>query len=291
MTLPPLAAETIFTIGGFPVTNSFINAVIASVVFIILAILIRRKITDVPGRLQNAVEMLFDFLLNFFDQVTNDREKSKRFLPFVGTLFVFILVSNWMGLLPGTGTIGRWLIHEGNLELIPLLRPATSDLNLTLAIALLSVIVSHVMGIVTIGFFVHWNKFIQIGTVFKAVVSLNPVKILTALVEFIVGIIELFSEVAKVVSLSLRLFGNIFAGEVLITVISGLVAYAVPLPFMALELIVGIVQATVFALLTLVYLTVATTRPHGEEEAHGVGVKGGHVSAGWRKGGVAPLHS
>jgi F-type H+-transporting ATPase subunit a len=100
----------------------------------------------------------------------------------------------------------------------------------------------------------------------KALITLNPVKILTALVEFVVGIIELFSEVAKVVSLSLRLFGNIFAGEVLITVISSLFAFALPIPFMALELIVGVVQATVFTLLTLVYLTVATEKPHGDEE-------------------------
>lgn len=266
MTLPPLAAETIFHIGTFPVSNALINSFIAVILFIVVAFLVKRKITDVPGRLQNGAEMIIDFFLGFFDQVTNDREKSKKFLPFVGTLFLFILVSNWMGLLPGTGSIGRWLMHEGHLELIPVLRPAMSDLNLTLAIAALSVVVSHLMGILAIGFFVHWNKFIQIGTVVKAIISLSPVKILTALVEFVVGIIELFSEVAKVVSLSLRLFGNIFAGEVLITVIFSLVSIAVPLPFMALELVVGVVQATVFSLLTLVYLTVATAHPHGDEE-------------------------
>lgn len=245
MTLPPLAAEPIFHIGSFPVTNAYINSTIAVVVFLVLALIIKSSIRDVPGRLQNAVETIFESLLGYFDQVTNDRAKSKRFLPFVGTIFLFILLSNWMGQLPGTGSIGRWLMHEGHLELIPILRPATSDLNLTLAIALLSVVGSHLLGMFTLGFFTHWNKFIQLGVLWKGLKTLNPIHILTALVEFVVGFIELFSEVAKIVSLSLRLFGNIFAGEVLMTVIAGLFAYAMPLPFMALELIVGVVQATV----------------------------------------------
>lgn len=261
----PIAAEPIFHVGSFPVTNAYINSTVALVVFCVFALLIRRRVTKIPGKLQNAAEAVLEFLLGYFDQVTHDREKSKKFLPLCGTLFLFILVSNWMGLLPGTGSIGVWQVHEGHPELVPILRPANSDLNLTLAMAAVSVVASHLIGMFTLGFFVHWNKFIQLGTIWKALVSLKPMNIVTALVEFVVGLIELFSEVAKVVSLSLRLFGNIFAGEVLITVISGLVSFVVPLPFMALELIVGVVQATVFTLLTLVYLTVATTPPHGEE--------------------------
>jgi F-type H+-transporting ATPase subunit a len=264
----PLQAETLFHIGAFPVTNAFVNSTLAAVILIGLAVALRGRVTEIPGKLQNAAEALVEFLLSFFDQVTHDREKSKRFLPLVGTLFAFILLSNWLGLLPGTGTIGVWQMHEGRVELIPFLRSANSDLNLTLAMAVFSVLATHLLGIMTLGFFVHLNKFIQLGTIWKALKSLNPVKILTAVVEFMVGIIELFSEVAKVVSLSLRLFGNVFAGEVLLTVISGLVAFVVPLPFMALELLVGVVQATVFSLLVLVYLTVATEAPHGDEEEH-----------------------
>ena len=266
MNLPPLAAEPLFHIGSFPVTNAYVNSTLALVILVIVAFLIKISLKDVPGRLQSFVETMIETLLGYFDQVTNDREKSKKLLPFVGTVFLFILLSNWLGQLPGTGSIGLWLMHEGHLELIPILRPATSDLNLTLAIALVSVIGSHVLGVFTLGFFTHWNKFIQLGTIWKALKTLSPIKILTALVEFLVGIIELFSEVAKVVSLSLRLFGNIFAGEVLMTVIASLFAYGLPLPFIALEFIVGIVQATVFALLTLVYLTVASSAPHGDEE-------------------------
>lgn len=262
----PIAAETLFHIGAFGVTNTYVNSTVVALLFIGLALALRGRLTKVPGKLQNAFEALLEFLLGYFDQVTHDREKSKRFLPLVGTLFLFILVSNWFGLLPGSGSIGVWQLHEGHLELVPILRSANSDLNLTLAMAVLSVLASHIFGIITLGFFVHVNKFIQLGTIWKAVKSLNPVKILTSIVEFMVGIIELFSEVAKVVSLSLRLFGNVFAGEVLLTVISGLVAYFVPLPFMAMELLVGVVQATVFSLLVLVYLTVATDSPHGDEE-------------------------
>jgi F-type H+-transporting ATPase subunit a len=259
----PIAAEPLFSIGAFPVTNAFINSTVLTVGFVLFSIFLRSNISKIPGRLQNAFEAALDFLLGYFDQVTGNRKKSIRFLPIVGTLFFFILLSNWMGLLPGTGTIGIWQNVHGEMELVPLFRPAGSDLNLTLAMALLSVISSHIIGMVSLGIFVHWNKFIQIGTLWNALKTFNPIKILTGFVEFIVGFIELFSEAAKVVSLSLRLFGNIFAGEVLITVISSLVSFVVPLPFMALELIVGIVQATVFSMLTLVYLTMMSSAPHG----------------------------
>ncbi len=213
-------------------------------------------------------EILLEKLLAFFDQVTGDRDKSRRFLPIAGTFFFFILLSNWMGLLPGTGSIGVWHLVHGELELVPVLRPANSDLNLTLAMALISVIGSHIFGIVSLGFFTHLNKFIQIGTIWRALKTFQPLKILTACVEFIVGIIEIFSECAKIASLSLRLFGNIFAGEVLITVIGSLISVIVPLPFMALELIVGVIQAVVFSLLTVVYLTMSTAAPHGSHEKH-----------------------
>ena len=112
--------------------------------------------------------------------------------------------------------------------------------------------------------FAHIGKFIQIKGIIKSLTK-GPIAIFTAIVEFGVGILEIISEIAKVVSLSLRLFGNIFAGEVLITVIATLVAFAVPTPFMMLELLVGLIQASVFAMLTLVYLTVAVQEPHGTE--------------------------
>ncbi|MEN9558515.1 MAG: hypothetical protein RL141_884 [Candidatus Parcubacteria bacterium] len=261
----PIIAEPIFHLGAFPVTNALINATLLMAALVGFGTYMRGHIREIPGKLQNLLELLIETMLGYFDQVTGSREKSHKFLPFVGSLFVLILLSNWMGLLPGTGSIGVWQEHHGAVELIPVLRPAASDLNLTVAMALLSVIGSHLVGVTAIGFFAHLNRFIQVGSLWKAIVSLKPMKIVVAIVEFFVGLLEVVSEVAKVVSLSLRLFGNIFAGEVLITVMSSLAAFIIPAPFMLLEVLVGIIQASVFAMLTLVYLTVLSEKPH---EAH-----------------------
>lgn len=262
-----VAAEKVFSIGSFPVTNSIVNSWAAVLLFFLLAVLLR-KIKRIPRGIQNTFEALTEFMLDFMDQVTHDRERSTRFLPFVGTLFLFILVSNWMGMLPGVGSLIVRQAIDGQIESVPFFRAATSDLNLTLAIGVVAVVVSHIFGVITIGFFKYWNKFVQLGTIVRAIKAFTresigqaSIGLFTALIEFLVGIIELVSEAAKVVSLSLRLFGNVFAGEVLLTVLASLVAYFVPLPFMALELIVGVIQALVFSMLTLVYLTIATEVP------------------------------
>jgi F-type H+-transporting ATPase subunit a len=265
--LPPLVAEPIFNIGSFPVTNAYINSCVAVVLFIIVGFLLRKRTDMIPRGLQNFAEGALEFVLGYVDGVTHDRKKSMRFLPIVGALFFFILLSNWLGLLPGTGSIGRWLMHEGHLTLVPLFRPANTDLNMTLAMAVFAVAASHVLGIITIGFFKYANKFIKLGDLFHGFKK-GGVNIMVAFIEFGVGLIEIFSEIAKMVSLSLRLFGNVFAGEVLLTVLASLIAYFVPLPFMLLEILVGLIQATVFSMLTLVYLTMATSAIHGHEERH-----------------------
>lgn len=261
MQLPTLAPEVIFHIGKLPVTNTILNVWIAIVIFLIIGIILKRKISLKPGKLQNFWEYFLEILMGYFDQVTGDRKKTLRFLPVVGSVFFFILLSNWLGLIPGTGSI-----HIGEA---PLLRPANTDLNLTVAMAISSVVISHIYGLITVGFFTYANKFIQIGTFIKSLRK-GPIAIFTAIVELAVGFIEIISEFAKVLSLSLRLFGNIFAGEVLMTVISSIIAFLVPTPFMLLEILVGLIQASVFTMLTLVYLTVATSAPHGEhaEEEH-----------------------
>lgn len=256
MHIPELAPEKLFEIGGIPVTNTIVNAWIAIAIFLVLGILIKKSVKLKPGKLQNTCEYFLESLLKYFDQVTGGRKKTLKFLPLVGSIFFFILLSNWLGLLPGTGSIT--LGHN------MLLRPANTDLNLTVAMAMVAVIASHLYGFFAIGFFSYLNKFIQIGTLVKSFRK-GPIAIFTAIIEMMVGLIEIVSEVAKVISLSLRLFGNIFAGEVLLTVMSSLIAVLVPTPFMLLELLVGIIQASVFAMLTLVYMTVATMEPHGEE--------------------------
>jgi F-type H+-transporting ATPase subunit a len=274
LALPPLAAETVFHIGAFNITNSFVNSLLALVVFTIVVLFVRKGMkryyssNNAPRGFMNFFESIVEVMMSYVDQVTGDKKKSLKFLPIVGSFFLFILVANWMGLLPGTGSIYIWGLHHGEVHALPLLRPSNTDLNMTLSMAVLAVAASHILGIATIGFFKYANKFIKLGDIWSAVKSLNPIKILTAFIEFFVGLIEISSEIAKMVSLSLRLYGNIFAGEVLLTVLAGLIAVFIPLPFMALELLVGLIQAVVFSMLTLVYLNLATLEHGHEEEQH-----------------------
>lgn len=268
LALPPIAAEPIFYISNFGVTNTVINSTLTMIGFVIFAFFINLAIKKyklgAPKGLLNFFESILETLFGYFDTVTGDRKKTLRFLPLVGALFLFILISNWIGLLPGIGSIGRYLLHDGHVELIPVFRPSNTDLNMTLAMSVIVVITSHVLGIAMIGFFKYANKFIKFGDIWHAFKSFKLMDIAIAFIEFGVGLLEVISEVAKLLSLSLRLFGNIFAGEVLLTVLAGILPVFLPLPFMALELIVGIVQATVFAMLSLVYLTIATTEVHSQ---------------------------
>ncbi|MFA6485879.1 MAG: F0F1 ATP synthase subunit A [Candidatus Magasanikbacteria bacterium] len=256
MHIPTLAPDILFHIGGYAITNTMVNAWLALIIFLALGIIVKKSVSLRPRGVQNFIEYFLEILLGYFDQVTGDRKMTMRFLPIVGSVFFFILLSNWLGLMPGTGSI-TW---GGKM----LLRPANTDLNLTVAMALTAVVASHLFGLFTVGIFTHLNKFIQLGTLVKSFTK-GPVAILTAIIEVGVGLIEIVSEMAKVLSLSLRLFGNIFAGEVLITVMSSLMGLIVPAPFMLLELLVGLIQAAVFTMLTLVYLTVLSTAPHSEE--------------------------
>ncbi|PJE77182.1 ATP synthase F0 subunit A [Candidatus Uhrbacteria bacterium CG10_big_fil_rev_8_21_14_0_10_48_16] len=265
--LPPAAAEPLFHVGSLPITNAMVNGWIAVVFFVGVAFIASRRKGLVPKGIHNVIEGVIEFMLTEIQKVTGDVKRAKQFLPLVGTIFLFILFSNWLGLLPGTGSIGVWGVHEGHTALIPLLRPAASDLNLTLAIAVFAVLASHLFGLISIGPMSHISKFINIRGIFRSIKK-GPVAIVVAIIEFGVGLIEIVSEIAKVVSLSLRLFGNIFAGEVLLTVMLGLLAYFLPIPFMFLEILVGMIQATVFAMLTLAYLTVATEDHGHEEESH-----------------------
>ncbi len=239
-----LAAEPVFHLGSFPVTNTLIASVLTFIVLGSLALALRRKISLVPHGVQNLIEFVVEKLLGLMDSVTASRELSKKFFPYVTTIFLTVIVSNWLGLLPGFGTIGIREVHEGKEVLVPLLRSVNADLNFTLALAIISVVATNAIGIAVLGFIKFSKRFF-----------VNPLKnpIMTG-----VGLLELFGEVAKMVSFSFRLFGNIFAGEVLLVVIASLVPFIAPLPFYLLELFVGFIQAFIFAVLTLVFMRVAT---------------------------------
>lgn len=253
-------AEPIFHIGNFQITNSLLISWFVILLVLAIGLKLRKKINIIPGKIQNIFEMVIDKFLEIFDSVTNSREKSLKFFPLIFTLFIFILLNNWFGLLPGVGSIGRIVSEHGEKVFVPFFRGGTADFNTTLALAIIGVVASHIIGVVSVGVFNHFNKFINIkailempGKIFKdpAVLVVNPIKVF-------VGILEIIGEIAKVASLSFRLFGNIFAGEVLLASISAIFAFGTPIPFMFLEVLVGLIQALIFAILVLVYLTMNT---------------------------------
>lgn len=252
-----LFAEPIFRIGDFVVTNSLLSGFLTTFILGLFFIFLNRKILAVPKGLQNLFEIILEGALNLADSITGNRQKSEKFLPLVLSFFFFILVSNWIGILPVVGTWGIIENHNGHQVFVPFLRGATADLNTTLALALFSISASHVIGVFSVGFWKHLNKFVNLETIIniprdfkknKMVIFINPIKAF-------VGLIEVIGEAAKTASLSLRLFGNIFAGEVLLTSILAVFAFLAPLPFLFLEILVGLIQASVFSILTLVFLS------------------------------------
>ncbi|MFH0770498.1 MAG: F0F1 ATP synthase subunit A [Candidatus Peregrinibacteria bacterium] len=252
---PPLASETIFHIAGFPIRNTMIMAWLAMAVILVLCLLLRRtKYRSIPGRFQSLAEILVEGLFDFFDSIVQDRLLTRRFFPVVATIFLFLLTANWMGILPGVGSITYAVTEEGHLFHFPVFRSMNADVNMTVAVALISVMATQIYGIWSLGFFSYAGKF------FVAPWR-DPI-------GCFVGVLELIAEMAKIISFTFRLFGNIFAGEVLLVVISFLMPYLAPIPFMGLELFVGFIQALVFAMLTLVFIKMATTGHGGHEESH-----------------------
>jgi F-type H+-transporting ATPase subunit a len=248
-----LYAEPIANIGSFPITNSLVTSWVAVFFIIILSLVIRKKTKKIPSVFQSIIELVVEGALGMMDLVTNDRKKSKTAFPIVFSIFVFILVNNWLGLVPGIGSI--------SFNGVSIFRGGTADLNTTLALGVFSVVAANIFGVIMVGGWNYFNKFINIKALLeipKKIVK-EPTIVLVNPINFFVGLIEIVSEVAKIASLSFRLFGNVFAGEVLLASISAMMAFGVPLPFMFLEIIVGIVQALIFAVLTLVYFTIAST--------------------------------
>ncbi len=256
-----LFAEPIFNVGHFTVTNSLINSWAAVILLVALAVLLKRKIKKVPGKLQGAAEMVVEGALNMADAVTGSRQKSLRIFPIVFSIFLFILFSNWLGLLPGIGSIGFIEGNPSHRVFVPWFRGATADLNTTLALALFAVIGSNLFGFLAVGFWKHFNKYFNFKALAEipAKIKKEPTIIFINPIKAFVGLIEVIGEAAKVASLSFRLFGNIFAGEVLLSAMAVIFAFILPIPFMFLEVIVGLIQALIFAMLTLVYFTIAST--------------------------------
>ncbi len=244
-----IAAEELFHIGNFPVTNAFLIGAIVSGGLMLLSRSVVKNWQEVPRGLQNIFEIAMESLLNLVESVTQDRKQALQFFPLIATIFLFVLFSNWAGLLPGLGTVGIYGEHNGHHTIIPFLRSTSADLNFTLALSLITVLMIQFVGIAAMGLMKYSKKFF-VSPFHK------PYGIGT-----MVGILELVSEVGKTISFTFRLFGNVFAGEVLLTVMLHLVPYLLPLPFLFLEIFVGFIQAIVFAMLSLVFLKTATLEP------------------------------
>lgn len=244
-----IAAEKLFSLGWLPVTNALLVGFLVSILLIWFITRATKNLSAVPRGLQNIIEVVFESLLNLVESVTQDKRQARQFFPLVATIFLFVLLSNWAGLLPGLGTVGVYGEHNGHHTIIPFLRSTSADLNFTLALSLMTVMTIQFTGIAALGIARYGKKFF-ISPFHK------PYGIGT-----VVGILELVSELGKIISFTFRLFGNVFAGEVLLTVMLHLVPYFLPLPFMFLEVFVGLIQALVFAMLTLVFLKMATLEP------------------------------
>ena len=241
-----IAAEKLFTVGMLPITNALLIGGIVSGLLMIVFTRLMTRLEEVTKGLQNVVEGVFEALLDLIQNVTQDKKQALQFFPLIATIFLFVLFSNWAGLLPGLGTVGIYGEHNGHHTIIPFLRSTSADLNFILALSMIVVLAVHFTGIAALGIIKYASKFF-VSPLHKPYV-----------IGTFVGILELISEVGKTISFTFRLFGNVFAGEVLLTVMLHLVPYILPLPFLFLEVFVGVIQAVVFAMLTLVFLKMAT---------------------------------
>src|SRR3989344_2644582 len=272
-----LFAEPIFHFKNFTVTNALLTSTFAVLVIAVLSIALRSKLREVPGKLQNIFEIIVESALNLCDQVTNNRALSVKVFPIAISVFFFILINNWLGLLP-IGGLG--IIEEGEhgLAFIPFLRGGTADINTTIALAVMAVVGANIFGIFSIGIWKTFNKYVNLKALGGIFIKIRkePTVIIVAPITFFVGLIEIIGEFAKVASLSFRLFGNVFAGEVLLASMAAMVAYIVPIPFLFLEILVGVIQALIFSILLVVYFTIGATDHDEHEEKSSSPSQDGH---------------
>ena len=261
-----LFAEPIYHYNNFSITNALLTSWLAVFIIIILSFVLRSKLRLIPGKIQSFFEIIVEGALGMCDQVTSNRALSVRIFPIAISVFFFILINNWLGLLP-FGGFGVLEQGEHKLAFIPFLRGGTADINTTIALAVMAVLGANLFGIFSIGLWKTFNKYVNLkvlGGIFTKIRH-EPTIIIVAPITFFVGLIEIIGEFAKVASLSFRLFGNVFAGEVLLVSMAALVAYIIPIPFLFLEILVGVIQALIFSILLVVYFTIGAS-DHDEHE-------------------------
>lgn len=275
-----LFAEPIFHLGSFQITNSLITSWFAVFIIVVISIVLRIKQSVVPSKIQHLFEILIEGALDMCDQVTNDRKLSMQIFPFAITVFFFILINNWLGIMP-LGGFGVLEKGAHGVAFTSYLRGSTADINTTIALAVMAVIGANLFGVFSIGIWKTLNKYVNLkvlGSIFTKVKH-DPTVVIVAPITFFVGLIEIVGEFAKVASLSFRLFGNVFAGEVLLASMAALASYFIPIPFLFLEILVGVVQAVIFATLLVVYFTISAS-DHDEHEEHAEHRESSHGEVG-----------
>jgi len=263
-----LPSEGIFRIAGFTVTNTLIASWFSTLVLVGLFYACTRKMRLIPSRLQSTAELVIETLLNFVEGVAGQKH-ARILFPAVATIFLYVITNAYLALLPFYGTIG---IQEIDGTLVPLFRGANTDINVPLSIAIASFVFVEYWGLRSFGFLRYLNSFFNVGQLRDGIISLFKGKVRSAItgimlgfINLFVGILEIFSHFIRIVSFTFRLFGNMTAGEILLLVICFLVPLIATIPFYGLELLIGFIQALIFAGLTLIFGIIALT-PHAEEE-------------------------
>ncbi len=233
-----IAPNILFYIGSFPMTNSLLWSLFISAFLIGITSMIRFSLKIIPGTLQNCAEIVLEESFSFVRSVIGSEEKAKKVLPLFCTMFLFILAANMFTFIPGQSAAILYKEGAG----VPIFRAALADYGMVLVLTMISVLTVQIVAIMMHGPFGYLGKFLNFQ---------SPLK-------FFLGIMDIVGELAKILSLSFRLFGNIFAGEVLGMVMLSLFPFIAPLPFMFLGVLTAVVQAFVFSTLTLVFITLAS---------------------------------
>ncbi len=243
-----VSPDIVFSIGTVSVANSTLYLVLIAVVLGVCSWLLSRSLAVMPGKVQLVVESVYEWVADLIGQITRNEKRTKTILPVIGSIFVFIAASNFAGLLPGVSSI----TYDG----ISVFRTPTSDFNTTFALAFGSIIAINVISIREWGIFGYLGKFFKFKEVYQGFRKGIGAGFI-GIIEFFIGLLDILGEVTKVISLSLRLFGNMYAGEILTTILIGSFAFFVPALWMAMGVLAATVQAIVFTALVTVFYTLS----------------------------------
>jgi len=249
-----IGPEAVAFIGNFKIVNSTLMIVLILIIFLLVYFLIVRKFKEQPDNTQSFMEILYENIALFIDQITGSRSKTEKILPIIATLFIFLGFSNLIGLIPGLTSI--------TVGDVPLFRSPTADFNLTFTLALGAVIAIQVVSFKQNGLLGYLGQYFKVKHVYRSFRK-GLQEGFTSLIDFGIGLLDIVGELAKVLSLSLRLFGNIYAGEVLAVILIGSLAWVVPAAWTTMNVLVGIIQALVFGSLVAAYYTLSTSTNEG----------------------------